>query len=59
MLKYINNKTKEILYTAGKLKGERATEHTYIGITRDVPKKKMNIKNSRSFTKKIIKKTDE
>jgi len=59
MLKYINNKTKEVLYSVDKLEGDKATEHTYIGITRDVPKKKMNIKNSKSFTKKIIKKTDE
>jgi hypothetical protein len=59
MLKYINNKTKEVLYSVDKLTGDKATEHTYIGITRDVPKKKMNIKNSKSFTKKIIKKTDE
>jgi len=59
MLKYINKKTKEILYSAVELKGERREEHTYIGVTRDVPKKKMKIKNSKDITKKVIKKTDE
>ena len=55
MLKYINKKTNEVLYSAIKLESERAEDFTFIGICKDAPEKKMKKKNGMIKTNKVTK----